>query len=60
VTIHLHLTVQQMPSGKWIATVRRDQYALQRPFDEYRDACRWLVENTKAELADDTDRDAAA
>lgn len=55
-TVHIHLTVQEMPSGKWVGTIRRDggqdmPFALTRPFEHRSDAVRWLVEHAKQELS---------
>jgi hypothetical protein len=54
-TIHLHLTVQQLESGKHVGTIRRDDpgmpSALQRPHDTFNEAAEWLLAQAKTELS---------
>lgn len=60
-TVSLFLSVQPMPSGKWVGTVRRDEFGLQRPHDTRGQAIGWVLERAGEELRDEgTDSGAAA
>jgi hypothetical protein len=57
-TIHLHLTVQQMPSGKHAATIRREDstpFALTRAHDTAELANAWVLAQARDELSTDHD-----
>lgn len=55
--VHLHLTVQPMPSGKWVGTIRREghdmPFALTRPHDTRELAELWVLDQARRELASD-------